>query len=129
VSHFLNFFSSKHNKDDNKIEWLKQELSGDKDQTESFTCDFTADDVDNVTLRTPQKSKHMSLDKETESVETKMRQCQGNSLFLSPTTQKLHNSVEKASNDTQPLYTTKSLREGRKNIIASVDHILEHDLV
>jgi hypothetical protein len=50
---FSEFFSSKHNKDDNKIEWIKQELAGDKDQTESFTCDFSADDVDNVTLRTP----------------------------------------------------------------------------
>jgi hypothetical protein len=76
---FLEFFSSKQNKDDNKIEWMKQELAGDKDQTESFTCEFTADDVDNVTLQTPQKSKHMSLGKETECVETEMRQCQGNS--------------------------------------------------
>ncbi len=46
-----------------------------------------------------------------------------------PTTQKLHNSIEKASKDTKPLYTTKSLREARKNIIASVDHILQHNLV
>jgi hypothetical protein len=58
-----------------------------------------------------------------------MRQCQGNSLFLSPTTRKLHNSIEKASKDTQTLHTTKSLREARKNIIALVDHILQHDLV
>ncbi len=41
----------------------------------------------------------------------------------------MHNSIEKASKDTQPLYTTKSLREARKNTIASVDHILQHDLV
>ncbi len=33
------------------------------------------------------------------------------------------------SKDTQPLYTTKILREARKNIIASVDHILQHDLI
>jgi hypothetical protein len=38
-------------------------------------------------------------------------------------------SIEKVSKDTQALYTTKSLREARKNIIASVDHILQHDLV
>jgi hypothetical protein len=49
-----------------------------------------------VTLHTPQQSKHMSLGKETVCVETEMRQCQGNSLFLLPTTQKLHNSIEKA---------------------------------
>jgi hypothetical protein len=71
----------------------------------------------------------MSLGKETVCVKTEMRRCQGNSLFLSPTTQKLHNSIEKASKDTQTLYTTKSLREARKNITASVDHILQHDLV
>ncbi len=41
----------------------------------------------------------------------------------------MHISIEKASKDTQPLYTTKSLREARKNIIASVDHILQHDLL
>jgi hypothetical protein len=58
-----------------------------------------------------------------------MRQYQGNSFFLLPTTLKLHNSIEKASKDTQPLYITKSFREARKNIIASVDHILQHDLV
>jgi hypothetical protein len=42
---------------------------------------------------------------------------------------KIAYSIEKASKDTQPLYTTKSVREARKNIIASVDHILQHDLV
>jgi hypothetical protein len=108
---------------------LEKELAGEKeDQTECFTCEFTADDADNITLQTPQKSKHMSLGKENVCVETEMRRCQGNSLFLSPTTQKLHNSIEKALKDTQTLYTTKSLREARKNIIASVDHILQHDL-
>ncbi len=58
-----------------------------------------------------------------------MRQCQENSLFLSPTTKKLHNSIDKASNSTQTLHTTNSLREARKNIIASVDHILQHDFI
>jgi hypothetical protein len=41
----------------------------------------------------------------------------------------LHDSIETASKDTQAFYTTKCLREARKNIIASVDHILQHDLV
>jgi hypothetical protein len=62
-------------------------------------------------------------------VETEMSRCQENSLFLSPTTKKLQNSIEKASNSTQTLYTTNSLREARKKIIASVDHILQHDFV
>ncbi len=41
----------------------------------------------------------------------------------------MHNSIEKASKYTQTLYKTNSLREARKNIIALVDHILQHDLV
>jgi hypothetical protein len=44
---------------------MEQELAGEKeDQTECFTCEFTADDADNVALRTPQISKQMSLDEE-----------------------------------------------------------------
>jgi hypothetical protein len=55
---FSKFFSTKHNKDNNKIEWMEQELAGEKeDQTECFTCEFTADDANNVALRTPQISK------------------------------------------------------------------------
>ncbi len=66
---------------------LEQELAGEKkDQTDCFSCEFTGDDVDNVTLQTPQQSKHMSLGIETVCVETEMRRCQGNSLFLSTTT-------------------------------------------
>ncbi len=41
----------------------------------------------------------------------------------------MHNSIEKASNSTQTLYTTNSLREAWKNIIALVDHILQHDFI
>jgi hypothetical protein len=69
---FYEFFSSTHNKDDDKIEWLKQNLEGDNNQTESFTCVFIADDVDNVTMQTPQKSKQMPLGKEAECVETEI---------------------------------------------------------
>jgi hypothetical protein len=63
---FSEIFSSTHHKDDNKKEWMKQYLEGDNNQTESFTGECIADDVDNVTLQTPQKSKHMPLGKETE---------------------------------------------------------------
>jgi hypothetical protein len=109
---------------------LEGELAGEKeDQTDCLTCEFISDDADNVTLQTTQQSKHMSLGKETVCVETERRRCQDNSLFLSQTTKTLHNSIEKASTNTQTLYTTNSLREARKNIIALVNHILQHDLV
>ncbi len=73
--------------------------------------------------------KQISLGNEHVCVETEMRRCQENSLFISPTMKKLHNSIEKASNSTQTLYTMNSLTEARKNIIALVDHILQHDFV
>ncbi len=113
-----------------QMSFLQQDLSGEKeDQTEFFSCEFTSNDAENVTMHTPQQSKQMSLGDEQVCVETEMRRCQENSLFLSPTTKKLHDSIEKASKYTQTLYTTNSSREARKNIIASVDHILQHDLV
>jgi hypothetical protein len=52
---------------------MTQDLAGYKDQTESFTCEFTADYVDNATFQTPQKSKQDSLGEGTECVETEMR--------------------------------------------------------
>jgi hypothetical protein len=51
---FSEFFSSTHHKNDDKIEWMKQYLEGDNNQTDPFTGEFNADDVDNVTLQTPQ---------------------------------------------------------------------------
>jgi hypothetical protein len=109
---------------------LQWDLSGEnEDQTKLFTCEFSLNDREIDTMRTPQQSKQMSLGNEHVCVEIEMRQCQENSLFLSLTTKKLHNSIEKASNSTQTLYTMNSLREARKNIIASVDHILQHDFV
>jgi hypothetical protein len=62
-------------------------------------------------------------------VGTEINRCKDNSLYLSPTTKKLHDSLEKASVKSQPLYTTNSLRQTRKNIIQSIDHILNHDVV
>ncbi len=60
---------------------------------------------------------------------TDINRYKDNSLYLSPTTKILHDSLEKTSIKSQRLYTTKSLRETRKNIIQSIDHILSHDLV
>jgi hypothetical protein len=97
---------------------LQQDLSGEnEDQTKLFTCEFSSNDGEIVTMHTAQQSKQMSLGNEHVCVETEMRQCQENSLFLSPTIKKLHNSIEKASKSTQTLYTTNSLREARKNML------------
>jgi hypothetical protein len=94
---------------------MTQQLAVDMEKTDCLTCAFTADDVDYATFQNPQKSTQPYLDERTECVETDTRRCQGNSLFLLPTTQKLHNSIEKASKKTQAVYTRNSLREARKN--------------
>jgi hypothetical protein len=81
-----------------------------------LTYAFTADDVDDATFHTPQKMN-------TTLFGWKNWMC-GNLYEMMPRqyiisfamTQKLHNSIEKASKDTQAVYTRKSLREARKNV-------------
>ncbi len=84
---------------------LQRDLSREnEDQTKLFTCEFSSNNEEIVTMHTPQQSKQISLGNEHVCVEPEMRLCQENSLFPSPTTKKLHNSIEKASNSTQTLY-------------------------
>ena len=49
--------------------------------------------------------------------------------FLSPTTKELQRSIEKAASSAKIIYNTNDLRAARKNILQSVDHILNHELV
>jgi hypothetical protein len=49
--------------------------------------------------------------------------------FLSPTTKELQRSIEKAASAVKVVYNTNELKDARKNILQSVDHILGHDLV
>ena len=49
--------------------------------------------------------------------------------YLSPLTKELHNSLEKAKQKSSIVYTATNLRSVRKNVIESIDHILNHDLV
>ncbi len=50
-------------------------------------------------------------------------------LFLSPATQKFHDKIEKATKLSEVVYNSQKLKEVRKNIIESINHILNHDLV
>jgi hypothetical protein len=99
---------------------------------EMLTSKFRPDDTDDannaILLSTPKRAQ-LFPSESSKIVRTEINRYKDNSLFLSPTTKKLHDSLEKASIKGQPLYTTKSLRETRKNIIQSIDHILNHDLV
>jgi hypothetical protein len=49
--------------------------------------------------------------------------------FLSPTTKELQRSIEKVASSTKVIYNTNDLRATCKNILQSVDHILNHYLV
>jgi len=49
--------------------------------------------------------------------------------FLSPATKSLHDSIEKANKESEFKYDACQLKEARKNIIETVDHILNNDLV
>ena len=48
---------------------------------------------------------------------------------LSPATKSLHDSIEKANKESEFKYNARQLKEARKNIIETVDHILNNDLV
>jgi hypothetical protein len=96
--------------------------------TSKFRPDVTHDANNAILLSTP-KQDHLLPSKSSKIVRTEINRYKDNSLFLSPTTKKLHDSLEKASIKSQQLYTTKSLRETRKYIIQSINHILNHDLV
>ncbi len=49
--------------------------------------------------------------------------------FLSPATKSLHDSIEKANKSSEFKYNACQLKEEWKNIIETVDHILNNDLV
>ena len=49
--------------------------------------------------------------------------------FLSPTATELQRSIEKAASSVKVIYNTNELKAARKNILQSVNHILNHDLV
>jgi hypothetical protein len=97
-----------------------------------LTCEFTADDTDDANksiLHSPQKPTQLFPQESPDIARTEIKRYKDNLLYLSPTSHRLHDSIKKASKSTQPRYNKNSLREARKNIIQSVDHILSHDLV
>jgi hypothetical protein len=87
-----------------------------------FRADDTGDANKAILLSTP-KQTQLFPSESSKNVRTEINRYKDNSLYLSPTTKKMHDSLKKASINTQPLYTTKSLRETRKHIIQSIDHI------
>jgi hypothetical protein len=96
--------------------------------TSKFTTDDTGDANKAVLLSTLKRTQSFPSES-SKTVRTEIFRYKDNSSYLFPTTNKMHDSTEKAPINTQPLHTTNFLREIRKNIIQSIDHILNHNLV
>jgi hypothetical protein len=96
--------------------------------TSKYTPDDTEDANKAILYSTPKRTQ-LFPSESSKIVRTEINRYKDNTLDLSPTTKKLHYSLEKASIKIQPLYTTKSVRETTKHIIQLIDYILNHDLV
>jgi hypothetical protein len=94
------------------------EMSTFKDHTQDYpnkeilTGEFRPDDTDdanNANLLSTPKRTQLFPSESSEIVRTEINRYKDNSLYLSPTTKTLHDSLEKASIKSQQLYNTKSL--------------------
>ncbi len=77
----------------------------------------------------PQKQKTMFQFETPDTSHQSMSQFKDTFLFLSPATQKFHDSIEKATKMSEIVYDTQTLKEVWKYIIDSIDHIINHNLV
>ncbi len=82
----------------------------------------------NLILETPQKPKKILFENPDTSQQS-LSWFKDTVLFLSPATQKFHDSIEKATKLSEVVYSSRKLKEMWKNIIESINHILNHDLV
>jgi hypothetical protein len=82
----------------------------------------------NVILNMPQKPKTKLLFETPDTLQS-LRWFKDTDLFLSPATQKFHDSIENATKLSEVVYNTWKLKEVQKNIIDSINHILNHNLV
>ncbi len=106
----------------------RQDYPNEETLSSKFRPDDT-DDANNANLLSTPKWTQFFPSESSKIVRAEINRYKDNSLYLFPTIKKLHDSLDKASIKSQQLYTTKSLRETRKHIIQSIDHILNHDLV
>jgi hypothetical protein len=106
----------------------RQDYPKEQALTSKFTPDDTGDANKAILHSTPTQTQ-LFPSKSSKVVRTEINRCKDNSLYLSPTTKKMHDSLEKASVKSQPLYITNSLRQTRKKIIQSIDHNLNHEVV
>ncbi len=79
---------------------------------------------------TPMKQNHQLFEYETPTKQgNELLRLKDKHTFLSPTTKELQRSIEKTASSAKIIYNTNDLRAAHKNILQSVDHILNHELV
>jgi hypothetical protein len=82
----------------------------------------------NVVLETPQKDPKKTFQKSHPLQESQSR-LKDTGLFLSPATEKFHKTIDKETKLSAVVNNSETMKEVQKNIIQSMDHILNHDLV
>ncbi len=83
----------------------------------------------NVIFERPQKPPKKLLFETPDPSQQSLSRFKDTGLFLSPATQNFHDSVEKATKLSELVYNAQKLKELQINIIESINHILNHDLV
>ena len=82
-----------------------------------------------IIFHTPKKQNESSQYKTPEHDYQEISRLKETYRVLSPATKSLHDSIEKANKESEFKYNARQLKEARKNIIETVDHILNNDLV
>ena len=82
-----------------------------------------------IIFHTPKKQNESSQYKTPERNYQEISRLKDTYRVLSPATKSLHDSIEKANKESEFKYNARQLKEARKNIIETVDHILNNDLV
>ncbi len=80
-------------------------------------------------LETPQKDTKNKTFQKSHPLQESQSQLKDTGLFLSPATEKFHKSIDKATKLSAVVYNSETLKEVQKNIIQSMDHILNHNLL
>jgi hypothetical protein len=95
----------------------------------SPTSNFLKVAENNVIFETPQNPPQKILFETPDPLQQSLSWFKDTGLFLSPPSEKFHESIEKTTKLSEVVYDSRKLKEVQKNIIQSINHILNHDLV
>ncbi len=80
-------------------------------------------------LETPQKDTQKTTFQKSHPLQENQSRLKDTCLFLSPATENFHKSIDKATKLSSVVNNSETLKEVHKNIIQSMDHILNHNSV